>query len=109
MAKSDDRRLDKRLRALLARSRAAAHGLPRPARIPDYSTKQPGVAPLSNVLAGACTSPDKLNAHKYRRGAEERPETVKEAQDWSKRAAPLYNKGAVQVIGKDDAPHLGRK
>jgi len=68
-------------------------------------------APMSNTIPGGIAAKrDKLNDHKWKRGAEESAATVKAIEDKAKRLAPAFNKGAVQYITDEtDAKYLGRK
>lgn len=53
---------------------------------------------------------DILYEHKWKRGAQESQNTIKEIQNKSMRIGPAYNKGAVQFITNvDDVITLGRK
>lgn len=69
------------------------------------------VAPMTDVIPGGIAAKrDKLNDHKWKRGAEETKETIKEIQNKAARTAPAYSKGAYQYITDGaDTKTLGRK
>jgi hypothetical protein len=48
-----------------------------------------------------------MHAHKWKRGAEEKPSTVKEIRKKASQIGPAYNKGALQYLpaaGLSDEP-----
>jgi hypothetical protein len=60
--------------------------------------RRPQLPPTSNNIPGSAPASDLLNAHKWRRGAEEKESTIKEMQLKRSRIAPAYNKGALQYL-----------
>ena len=48
---------------------------------------------LSNTIDGLCPRKDKLFESRWKRGAAEKPETVKAMQEKAKRIRPKYSKG----------------
>ena len=63
--------------------------------------RRPRLPPTSNRIPGAAPASDLLNAHKWRRGAEEKESTIKEMHLKRTRIAPAYNKGALQYLPPD--------
>lgn len=76
---------------------------------PDLTISTRRVADLSNQIPSngfKRTNDD----YKWRKGKEEKPETIAEAEKKKKRIAPAYNKGPVMYITDDaDKVSLGRK
>jgi hypothetical protein len=60
--------------------------------------RRPKLAPTSDHVPGSAPQRDLLNAHKWRRGAEEKESTIREMQAKRSRIAPAYNKGALQYL-----------
>lgn len=57
---------------------------------------------LSDKIDGPCPNHDKLYQHRYKKGKQEKPETVKEMEKKSRRIRPLYGKGAGQYATDGD-------
>jgi hypothetical protein len=60
--------------------------------------RRPKIAPTSDRIPGSAPTTDLLNSHKWKRGAEEKPSTIREIQQKRARIAPAYNKGALQYL-----------
>jgi len=68
------------------------------------------VAPLSNSIPAGGGYKRSVDDYKWRRGREERTDTILEIQKKKTRIAPLWNKGANQFITEgSDIKTLGRK
>ena len=73
--------------------------------------KEANAPVLSQTIAVAQTGfkRDPL-AYKWKKGAEETPETIREIQAKAKRVTSLFHKGGLQYIAPGtDATHIGRK
>jgi len=67
-------------------------------------------SPRSHPFTGApCYKKDKLNEHRWKRGASESTETVAAMQEKAGRIAPLYNKGPYQLTVDTDDLAAGRR
>lgn len=76
--------------------------------LPDLTVKQ--VAKTSDNLYVNGGYKRRIDDYKWKRGAEEKPETIKAIEDRQKRVAILYNKGGYQLITGDVNPiNIGRK
>jgi hypothetical protein len=58
--------------------------------------------PLSNTITTGGHKRDKTTDHKWKRGCEEKPETIAEIEAKKKRIRPLYGKGADQYATDGD-------
>lgn len=78
--------------------------------VADTYRRTGNTIPTSNKIVSFAGKKDILHEHKWKKGAQEAPETVKEIQNKSMRVGPAYNKGAVQFITNvNDVVTLGRK
>lgn len=76
---------------------------------PDLSVPSRCTAKLSNQIPGNGFKRT-VDDYKWRSGANEKPEAIKEAEAKKKRIAPAYNKGPVMYITDEaDKISLGRK
>jgi hypothetical protein len=60
--------------------------------------RKPKPAPTSDRIPGAAPVKDLMHAHQWKRGAEEKPSTVKEIRRKASQIGPAYNKGALQYL-----------
>lgn len=64
---------------------------------PDLKTAKPGVPQVSNGFANCSAKKDPL-AHRWQKGAEEKPETIAAIEAREQQVAPAYNKGPIMLI-----------
>lgn len=75
---------------------------------PDLTEERAPV--LSNALPERGGFRRDALVHRWRRGAEEKPETIREIEAKKTRIAPLFNKGAYGYLTPEtDAKTIGRK
>jgi len=63
--------------------------------------RQPKLAPTSDRIPGPARADDFMHAPKWKRGASETAETVREIRRKASRIAPAYNKGALQYLPEE--------
>lgn len=70
------------------------------ANFPDL--KVVSTTTLSNTLEKGGHKRDLINQHKWKKGSEEKPETIKEIEAKSKRIRPKFNKGGYSYASDGD-------
>jgi hypothetical protein len=60
--------------------------------------RRPKLAPTSNRIPGSAPADDFMHAPKWKRGASETEETLREIRRKASKIAPAYNKGALQYL-----------
>ena len=60
--------------------------------------RKPLAAPSSDRIPGSAPLKDLMQAHKWKRGAEEKASTVKEIRRKASQIGPAHNKGALQYL-----------
>ena len=89
------------MQALRAKHKKAKVKRFRPA-FPDLSCQNKPEDLSNNLHTSGGFKRDKVNDHRWRKGAEEKPDTIKEIVNKSKRIRPQFNKGGYMFATDGD-------